>query len=171
MTRASSFVRFVVTPRALLWMAAVTALTVLLTLLTFAINEGQTPSQDVTILEWMAELDIPLLGGISKAISGLTNNYPAAGMGLAGIAFLWLIGMTRTAVAFGIAGVIIGAVAFGGDQTLGVIVDRSRPDEPTSANSYPSGHVFGSTVFRIRAVLRGSQQDEQEATRTFCGPA
>ena len=147
MTRASSFVRFVVTPRALLWMAAVTALTVLLTLLTFAINEGQTPSQDVTILEWMAELDIPLLGGISKAISGLTNNYPAAGMGLAGISFLWLIGMTRTAVAFGIAGVIIGAVAFGGDQTLGVIVDRSRPDEPTSANSYPSGHVFGSTVF------------------------
>ena len=147
MTRTSSFVRFVVTPRALLWLAAVSALVVLLALLTFAINEGQTPSQDMAILRWMAMRDIPLLGGISKAISGLTSNYPAAGIGLAGIVFLWLIGLTRTAVAFGIAGVIIGAVAFGGDQTLGEIVGRSRPLEPESASSFPSGHVFGSTVF------------------------
>ena len=86
-------------------------------------------------------------GGISKTISALTSNYPAAGMGLAGIVFLWLIGMTRTAVAFGIAGAIIVAVAFGGDQTLCAIVDPSRPLEPTSASSFPSGHVFGSTVF------------------------
>ena len=147
MTRTSSFLRFVVTPRVLLWIAAVTSLAVLLMLLTFAIDDGQTPSQDEAILKWMAGLDILFLERISRSISVLTSNIPAAAMGLAGIVFLWLVGMTRTAVAFTVAGVIIGAVAFLGDETLGEIVGRSRPDEPTSETSFPSGHVFGSTVF------------------------
>ena len=50
---------------------------------------------------------------------------------------------------FGVVGLTIGAVAILGDFTLGEIVDRGRPlaesDDPTPA--FPSGHVFGSTVF------------------------
>jgi hypothetical protein len=52
-----------------------------------------------------------------------------------------------------VAGLIIGAVAFLGDQTLGEIVGRSRPQEPTSASSYPSGHTFGSTVFFVFGIF------------------
>lgn len=72
-------------------------------------------------------------------------------IGAMGIVFLWLLGQTKAAVAFFIVGAIVGVVAFLGDYTLGAIVDRTRPLVDGAANpntnpSYPSGHVFGSTV-------------------------
>ncbi|RUA22390.1 MAG: hypothetical protein DSY79_03350, partial [Chloroflexi bacterium] len=58
-------------------------------------------------------------------------------------------GKTRPAVVFTGVGVTIGLIAVLGDLTLGEILDRGRPlalsDNPNPA--FPSGHVFGSTVF------------------------
>ena len=130
-----------------LWLTAVVGLMTLLVLLTLAIDDGATPSQDRTVLDWVTGRDAPMLDGIVKGISGLTSNFPAMGLGLAGIAFLWLVGLGRAALAFAIIGVVVGVVAFLGNYTLGEIVGRSRPLMQNSENSFPSGHVFGSTVF------------------------
>ena len=47
---------------------------------------------------------------------------------------------------FAFVGGVIGVVAFGADFTIGEIVGRSRPLDASSEHSYPSGHVFASTV-------------------------
>ena len=138
--------RLVTRPKFAMWLAAVATLTTLLVLLTIAIDDGATPSQDRTVLDWVSGRDVPLLGGFMQGISGATNNWPATGMGLGGIAFLWLIGLRRAALAFAIVGGAIGGVAYLSDLTLDEIVGRSRPLE-NAGNSFPSGHVFGSTVF------------------------
>ena len=134
-------------PKFVLWLAAIAGVLTLLILLTLAVDDGATPSQDRTVLDWVTGRDVPLLGGFMRGISGLTSNFPAMGMGLAGIAFLWLVGLNRAALAFAIVGGAVGAVAFLGDYTLGEIVGRSRPLLPNTENSFPSGHVFGGTVF------------------------
>ena len=94
----------------------------------------------------MVDRDAPLVAGISEVISALTNGYQAAALSAAAIVFLWLLGMTRAAIAFAFVGVVIGAVAFGADFTIGDIVGRSRPLDTSSERSYPSGHVFSGTV-------------------------
>ena len=134
-------------PKFALWLAAIAGLLTLLILLTLAVDDGATPSQDRTVLDWVAGRDVPLLGGFMRGISGLTSNYPAFGMGLAAVAFLWLVGQNRAALAFAIVGGVVAAVAVLGDFTLGEIVGRSRPLLQNDDNSFPSGHVFGSTVF------------------------
>ena len=133
----------------LLWLVAAGVLTAALALLTIAVNDGPVPSQDRTVLDWVVERDAPGLAGLMRGISGLTSNFPALGLGLgiAGIVFLWLIGLNRAALAFAIVGGMVGVVAFAGDLTLGEIVGRSRPLLQDSDSSFPSEHVFGSTVF------------------------
>ena len=59
---------------------------------------------------------------------------------------LWLLGMTRAALGFALVGAVVGGVAYGSDFTIGEIVGRSRPLDASSDSSYPSGHVFASTV-------------------------
>jgi undecaprenyl-diphosphatase len=134
-------------PKFALWLATISGLLTLLILLTLAVDDGATPSQDRTVLDWVAGRDFPFLGGFMRGISGLTSNFPAMGIGLAGVAFLWLVGHGRAALAFAIVGGAVGAVAFLGEFTLGEIVGRSRPAIENDEYSYPSGHVFGTTVF------------------------
>ena len=54
-------------PGALLWLAAVGALTVPLVLLSIAIKNNPFPSQDLTVMAWLAEWDVPGLAGFRSA--------------------------------------------------------------------------------------------------------
>ena len=131
---------------AALWLATTGVLAAAFVLLTLAVVDGRTVSQDTTVLVWVTGLDVPLLAGASVAISGATSNYPLLGVGVAGIAVLWLLGMTRAALGFLAVGSVVGAVAYGSDFAIGELVGRSRPLDVSSESSFPSGHVFGSTV-------------------------
>ena len=138
-----------VSPRLLLWLAAAGGLTAALVLLTLAVNDSPVPSQDRTVLDWVVGRDVPGLAGFMKGISGLTSNFPALGLGIAGIVFLWLLGLSRAALAFAIVGGIVGVVAFAGNQTLGEIVGRSRPLVEDSSSSYPgTGDISAGLSFR-----------------------
>lgn len=133
--------------RLLLWALAALSALALLTLLSVAIQANPNPSQDRTVLDWVAGWDLPGLSASFSTVSFLTDNWPAMALGIAGVAFLWLLGMTREAVGFALVGGIIGIAASMGDFLLGAIVDRSKPLAEASGYSFPSGHVFGSTVF------------------------
>ena len=98
------------------------------------------------MLDWVLDRDNALVSGLSEGISFLTANTTSAVLGLLGIAFLWLIGSSRAAVGFGVVGAAIVVVAILGDYTLGQFVGRSSPLDERQV-SFPSGHVFGSTVF------------------------
>ena len=143
----TSVLRKVASPAVVLWLVAITALAIPLILLTLALEGGEIPSQDRTVLDWVTTHDAPLLGGISKGISAFTDAPPAAGIGIAVVAFLWLLGMTRTALGFAVVGAVVLIVMFVGDLTLGGIVEHVAPSGENTAKSYPSGHVFGATVF------------------------
>ena len=142
-------VKAVLSKRFLFWVAAVSILATLLTLLTKAIVDNPTPSQDVRVLDSVAGWDLPGLTTFFDVVSFLTGAEAGIIYGALGIGFLLLMGKTRAAVVFGVVGLTIAAVAILGDMILGETVDRGRPlaasDNPTPA--YPSGHTFGSTVF------------------------
>ena len=142
-------VKAVLSKRSLLWLAAVGVLATLLALLTKAIMDDPTPSQDIKVLDWVAGWDLRGLTTFFDVVSFVTGPEPGIIYGLLGVTFLLLLGKTRPAIVFTVVGVTIGLVAILGDFTLGEIVDRGRPlagsDNPTPA--FPSGHVFGSTVF------------------------
>ena len=139
-------VRILTNPRLLLWLVAAGVLIAPLVLLTIAIDDGSVPSTDQTVLDWVVGRDLPLLEGFSQNISAATSRYPLMAVGVAGMVFLWLLGMTRAALVFAFVGGVIGIVAYGSDLTLGELVGRSRPLDVSSETSFPSGHVFGSTV-------------------------
>ena len=117
-----------------------------LVLLTISIKGDPLPSADETVLLWVIDLDFAGLEGFSQVISGLTNNYPVLAIAASGIFILWLLGMPRAALGFTVAGIVAGAVAFGGDELLGDYVGRSRPFSDAPETSFPSGHVFGTTI-------------------------
>ena len=136
-------------PGVMLWLTAFAGLGTLLVLLTAAIIDNPMPPQDVTVMDWVAGWDSPVLGTFFGVVSLLTSAYAGLIYGSVGMAVLLLLGKFRAALIFGVVGFAIGFVSVLGDFTLGEIVDRGRPlagsDNPTP--SYPSGHVFGSTVF------------------------
>jgi len=142
-------VKAVLNTRSLLWLAAVGILATLLALLTKAILDNPTPSQDVRVLDWVAGWDLRGLTTFFDVVSFVTSAKAGIIYGAVGIGFLLLLGKTRASVVFGAVGLTIAVVAILGDFTLGEIVDRGRPlagsDNPAPA--FPSGHVFGSTVF------------------------
>ncbi len=142
-------VKAVIIKRSLLWLGAVGILATLLALLTIAIQDNPAPSQDVSVLASVAGWDLWGLTTFFDVVSFVTGAKAGIIYGALGMGFLLMMGKTRAAVVFGVVGVTIGAVAILGDFTLGEIVDRGRPlagsDNPTPA--FPSGHVFGSTVF------------------------
>ena len=133
----------------MLWLAAVTTLSTLLAMLTLAIMNNPIPSQDVAVMDWIAGRDWPGLGTFFGVLSFLTSAKAGLIYGPAGIAILLLLRKTRAALIFAAVGATIAFVAVLGDYTLGEIVDRGRPlaGSADSAPAYPSGHVFGSTVF------------------------
>ena len=133
--------------RVTLSIAAVVALGIPLTLLTISIKDDPFPSQDLSVLDSISGWDVPGLAGFFNFVS-FTTGKVAIILGALAVAFLWLIGMNRAAFAFAIVGAIIGVVSIIGDLALGEFVDRVRPEAATSTQvSYPSGHVFGATVF------------------------
>ena len=136
-------------PRIVLWMATVAVLTALLALLTGAIMNNPTPSQDIAIMDWVAGWQLPGLVTFFEGLSVLTSSYAGLVYGPVGIVALLLMHKFRAAIAFGLVGITVAVVATLGDYTLGELVGRGRPlgDEGFSTPSYSSGHVFGSTVF------------------------
>ena len=142
-------IKAVLSKRFLLWLAAVGILATLLALLTRAIIDNPAPSQDRSVMDAVVGWDLWGLTSFFEVVSFLTGAWAGVIYGSLGIGFLLLMGKTRAAVMFGTVGVTIGIVAVLGDYTLGGIVDRGRPlagsDNPAPA--FPSGHVFGSTVF------------------------
>ena len=136
-------------PRVVLWVAAFGVLAALLALLTRAIMNNPTPSQDIEIMDCVAGWRLGGLVCFFGVLSALTRSYAGLVYGPAGIAALLLMHKRRAAVAFGLVGVTVAVVATLGDATLGELVNRSRPlsDADFSTPAFPSGHVFGSTVF------------------------
>ena len=139
-------VRILTNPRLWLWLVAAGVLIAPLVLLSIAIDDGAVHSTDQTVLDWVVGRDLPLLAGFSHNISAATSMYSLMAAGAAGMAFLWLLGMTRAALGFAFVGGVIGIVAYGSDLTIAELVGRSRPLDASSEDSFPSGHVFGSTV-------------------------
>lgn len=133
--------------QAILWVAGVGVLTTLLALLSIAIKNNPFPALDQAVLTWVAGWDLPVLAGFFKTVSILTGKWPALGLGLAGIAILLVLGKARAALALAIVGATVAAVAVWGDYFLGEAVGRMRPAGDNPVTSFPSGHVFGSTVF------------------------
>ena len=146
-TRLVTDVRLIASPRAVLWLAAVGLSAALLAILSIAIRNDPIPSQDQTVFDWVAGWDLPGLTGFFEGVSFLTNNWSAVGLGIAGIAFLWLLGLTRVALAFVVVSGIVGFIAFLGEFILAEVVGRSSPLPGVTGASFPSGHIFGSTVF------------------------
>ena len=105
--------------RVMLWIAAVLALGIPLTLLTISIKDDPMPSQDLSVLDSISGWDVPGLAGFFSFVSFLTDARQALIIGALGVVFLWLIGMSRAAFAFAIVGAIVGVVAVLGDFTLG----------------------------------------------------
>ena len=138
---------WVIRPRVVLWIGAMALLAILTSLLTLAIKNNPFPAQDQEILNWISGWELPGLYAFFRTISFMTNNWPGLVLGLAGVAFFWFKGLRSEALAFGAIGAILGMVAIFGDYTLGEWVGRTRPEAATSTHvSFPSGHVFGSTV-------------------------
>ena len=144
-TRAT-IVRPVTKPWVMLWLASIGVMAALLTLVSIAIRNNPTPSQDRTALDWVVGWDFPGLTGFLEVVSFLTNNWPGMISGLMGVGFLWFVGLSREAKSFFINGGIVGLVAFLSDYTLGEFVDRARPLPEDMGVSFPSGHTFGTTA-------------------------
>ena len=99
-------------------------------------------------MDWITGWNFPGLAALSGAVSLLTGAKAGLIYGPLGIAFLLLLGKTREAVVFAVVGLTIAAVAILGDYTLGQLVGRGRPlAAADNFPAFPSGHVFGSTVF------------------------
>ena len=142
-------VRPVLSPRILLWLAAVGVLATLLGLLTKAISESPMSSQDITVRNWIVGWDLPGVTTFFDAVSIVTSAEAGLIYGPLGIIFLLLLGKTRPAIVFATVGVSIAVVTIAADFSLGEIVDRGRPGQlpEESFSAFPSGHVLSTTVF------------------------
>lgn len=133
-------------PWGIIWLAAAGVLTALLILLSIAVNEGRTASQDQDVLEWVVGWDAPGLAGLADVINFLASNWSGTAIVAAGIAVIWLLTVGRVAFGLAIVGMVLVVVAFWGDRILAEIVGQSGPLAEGS-QSFPSGRLFGSTVF------------------------
>ena len=136
----------VINSRMLPRLLAAGVLTILLVLLTVAIKNQPFHLLDRTVLAWVGRWDFPGLRGFFDGVSFLTDRWLGKGLALAGVAVLFLLRKIRAAVALAVIGGIMGLVAFLSDYILGELVGRSRPLAGSSELSFPSGHVFGSTI-------------------------
>jgi len=109
---------------------AVGALVLLLTLLTMAIMDDPTPSQDIRILDWIVGWDLGRVTTLLKIVSTITDKIAGfVYVALAAISLL-LTGKAKAEIVFTGVGVTIGAVAVMGDFTLGELLDRSDQWHP-----------------------------------------
>ena len=138
---------WMVRPHLRLWPASVAMLTLMVALLAIAIKINPYPSQDLAIMDWVAGWNIPGLAGFLNTVSFLTSKTSGVVIGITGTAALLIMRKTRGALEFAVVGAAVGAIAVLGDYTLGEAVGRARPLGDNPAPSFPSGHVFGATVF------------------------
>ena len=90
------------------WLGSIGVLVVLLALLSIEIrNNPLPPTLDQTVLDGVAGWDLPGLTGFLEVVSFLTNNWPGMILGLMGVGFLWLVGLTREAKSFAVIGGIV----------------------------------------------------------------
>lgn len=148
-TSEHPFMPTAISPRIVLWLATVAVLASLLALVTMAVMDDPTPSLDIAIMDWMAGWQLPGQVNFFEVLSVLTGVQAGLIYGPAGIVILLLMRKVRAAIAFFVVGITVAVVATLGDSTLGEMVSRGRPldDAGYSTPSFPSGHVFGSTVF------------------------
>ena len=131
---------------ALIWLAVVAALVALLTILTVSVSDNPSISQDLRVMKWIVDWDLPGLTTYFNLVSAVTHTTAGIVYGVLGVTFLILLGKTRPAIAFLAVGLSIAVVALAADHSLGVIVDRGRPLDPSHL-AFPSGHTYGTTVF------------------------
>ena len=134
-------------PGKAVWMAGGGFLAALIALLTLSLMNNPFPSQDLEVFSWITGLNIAGLADFSQAVSLLTNTKPALVYGMAGMAVLLYLKQLRLALLLGVVGTVSAAGAVLSDYSLGELVGRIRPLNDAADNSYPSGHVFGATVF------------------------
>ena len=146
-------VKAVLTTRSLIWLVTMGILAALLAVLTQAVIDVTDRTQDIKTMNWAMD---GLVGwdfwGVTTffdVVSAVTGAKAGIVYGTLGITFLLLLGKTRPAIVFTVVGLTIAAVSVLGDATLGDFVDRGRPLDatPNPTPAFPSGHVFGSTVF------------------------
>ena len=115
-------------------------------MLTVAIIANPQPSQDLAVMNWITDWDLPGLAAFFTVINLLTSLEAGMVYGIAGLAGLLVARMQRLALAFALVGVLVGVFAFLGDYALSGLVERSSPSTGSEVSSYPSGHVFGGTL-------------------------
>ncbi len=118
----------VLSARSLLWLAAVGILATLLDLLTKAIMDNPSASQDMRVMNWIVGWDLRGLTTFFDVVSFVTSAKAGIIYGPVGIGFLLLLGKTRAAVVFSAVGLTIALVAILGD------VQRGRPDHRPRGN-------------------------------------
>lgn len=142
-------VKSALSPKLLIWLVAVGGLSGLLALLTIVIMNDAAPTQDIRAMDWIVGWDLWGLTTFLAVVSIITGLKAGIVYGSLGLVFLLLLGRIRQAIVFTAICLTVGLVAVLGDFTLGELVDRGRPlassDNPSPA--FPSGHVFGATVF------------------------
>jgi len=138
--------RSVSMPGKAVWMAGGGVLAALIALLTMSLMNNPFPSQDLEVFSWVTGLNIAGLAGFFKVVSLLTDAKVALVYGMAGMAVLLYLKQLKLALILGAVGAVAAAGAVVSDFTLGELVGRIRPFNDASNNSYPSGHVFGTTV-------------------------
>ena len=130
-----------------LWLVSIGVLIALLAVLTIAIEDNPESSLDFRLMTSIVGWHVPGLVWLFAFVSFLTNNIPGLLMALSAVGFLWLLGLNRESKALCVIWMILGFVVYLGDATLGEWVGRGRPFSSTNDHpSFPSGHVFGSTV-------------------------
>ena len=141
--------RVSITPQMIGWIGAAGVLASLLTVLTLRLTDGHYLSEDQAILGWVSSWDFPGLSKFFAVVTIATGSKAGLIYGPLGIGLLLLMGKTREALIFAVVGVTIASVAVLGDYTLGHIVNRGRPFAAAGETfaAFPSGHVFGTTVF------------------------
>lgn len=130
-----------------LWLLLAVILAALVALLTAAVIANPVPSQDLATLNWIRDWDVPGLSAFFTVVSLLTSLKAGLVYGVVGLTGLLIARQQKTALAFVVVGAAAAAASFLGDYTLGDLVDRSQPVAGGAVSSYPSGHVFGGTVF------------------------
>ena len=128
-------------------MASMGILTVLIAFLTVSLMNNPFPSQDLDIYHWVTGLNVGGLAGFFKVVSVMTDSKVALVYGMAGLALLLYLKQLKLALILGAVGAAAAIGAVVSDFTLGELVGRTRPFNDASNVSYPSGHVFGTTVF------------------------
>ncbi len=128
-------------------MASAGVLAALIAVLTISLMNNPLPSQDLQIYDWVTGWNVAGLAGFLKLVSLVTDAKVATGYVMVGLAILVYLKQLKLALILGAVGVAAGVGAVVSDFTLGELVGRTRPFNDASNISYPSGHVFGTTVF------------------------